>query len=140
MTREKVSEEREQRIREAFAHVPYASLLGIEIGAIERGEATLHMEVCEQLLQNRGVLHGGVTASLIDTASAFAILTLLDAGESTTTVDLTVHYLRPVTEGRITARARVLRAGRRMITVSVDVTDDAKALIATALTAYLRLA
>ncbi|HMF56436.1 MAG TPA: PaaI family thioesterase [Pyrinomonadaceae bacterium] len=139
MTGENVAQQRVEQIHEAFSSVPYARLLGIEIGAIEHGAATLHMKMRDELLQNRGVLHGGATASLIDTASAFAILTLLDEGESTTTVDLTVHYLRPVTEGRITARARVLRAGRRMITVSVEVTNDSEALIATALTAYLRL-
>ena len=106
---------------------------------MEEGVATLYMRARSELLQNRGVLHGGATASLIDSASAFAILTILEEGESTTTVDLTVHYLRPVTEGRVRARARVLRAGRRMITVSVEVTDERQALIATALTAYLRL-
>ncbi len=139
MTRQKISDERERRIREAFTLVPYARLLGIEIGEMEQGVATLYMSARPELLQNRGVLHGGATASLIDSASAFAILTILEEGQSTTTVDLTVHYLRTVTEGRVRARAHVLRAGRRMITVSVEVTDEGQALVATALTAYLRL-
>ena len=139
MTGEKISGERERLIREAMGRVPYARLLGIEVGSIELGAATLYMEAREELLQNRRVLHGGATASLIDSASAFAILSLLEPGENTTTVDLTVQYLRPVTEGRVTARAKVLRAGRRMITVSVEVTDASEKLVATALTAYLRL-
>ena len=93
----------------------------------------------DELKQNRGVVHGGATASLIDTASAFAILSVLEPDETTTTIDLTIHYLRPLTKGRVTAKAVVRRAGRRVVTVSVDVTDEDENLAATALTTYLRL-
>jgi uncharacterized protein (TIGR00369 family) len=128
-----------RRVREAFDHVPFAHLLGIELGEVERGAATLHLRVRDELKQNHGVVHGGVTASLIDTASAFAVLTLLEPDQGTTTVDLTIHYLRPLLTGRATARARVLRGGRRVLVVSVDVLDESEALIVTALTTYLRL-
>jgi 1,4-dihydroxy-2-naphthoyl-CoA hydrolase len=127
------------RIEEAFASVPFAHLIGIELGEFERGAATLRLTVRDSLRQNRGVVHGGVTASLIDTASAFAILTMLEPDQSTTTIDLTVHYLRPIWDGEATARARVLRAGRRLIVVTVDVVNEAGNLVATALTSYLRL-
>jgi acyl-CoA thioesterase len=128
-----------RRVQEAFEKVPYAHLLGIELGEFERGAATLYLTVRDDLRQNRGVVHGGATASLIDTASAFAILTLLEPNETTTTIDLTIHYLRPLTKGRATASATVRRAGRRVLTVSVDVLDEAQALVATAVTSYLRL-
>jgi acyl-CoA thioesterase len=139
MTENELSPEEIRRIHEAFERVPYAHLLGIEVGEIHRGAATLHLAVRDELRQNRGVVHGGATASLIDTASAFAILTLLEPGETTTTIDLTIHYLRPLTGGRATAHAAVRRAGRRVLTVSVDVTDESQNLAATALTSYLRL-
>lgn len=129
-----------RRLEAALASVPFARLLGLELGAIEPGAATLHLEVREELRQVRGLLHGGVTASLVDTATAFAIITLLAKGESTATVDLTIHYLRPVLSGRLTAEARVLRAGRRLLTVSASVTDEAGSLVATALTTYAKLA
>jgi uncharacterized protein (TIGR00369 family) len=129
-----------RRVREAFESVPFAHLIGLELGEFERGTATLHIRVRDSLKQNRGVVHGGVTASLIDTAAAFAILTLLEPDQSTTTVDLTIHYLRPLLKGKATASARVLRAGRRLIAVAVDVQDEAGNLVATALTSYLRLA
>lgn len=128
-----------ERIHEALGRVPFARLLGLELGAIERGAATLHLAVRDELKQNRGVVHGGVIASLIDTAAAFAAITLLESEESTTTIDLTIHYLRPLTTGRATARARVLRAGRRVLVISVEVLDETEALAATALTSYLRL-
>ena len=140
MTPDTLMAEERDRILEAFERVPYARLLGIEVGAIERGAATLHLAVRDELKQNHGVMHGGATASLIDTASAFAILTLLEPSQSTTTIDLTIHYLRPLTGGRATARATVRRAGRRVLTVSVDVFDNDQTLVATALTSYLRMA
>lgn len=85
-----------------------------------------------------GILHGGALASLMDSASAFAVLTLLKPGEQTVTVDLTLHFMRAVSEGRVEARGRVLRAGRRVFTVSIDATDTDGKSIATALTTYLK--
>jgi uncharacterized protein (TIGR00369 family) len=78
-------------------------------------------------------------ASLIDSAFAFAIIPILGEGERTVTVDLTIHYLRPLTNGTARASARVVRAGRRVITVSADLFDENDKLAATALSTYLRV-
>jgi uncharacterized protein (TIGR00369 family) len=139
MTGEALTPEREQRIREGFKNIPFAHLLSIEIGELRRGEAIMYLEVRDELRRNNGVAHGGVIASLVDTAAAFAILTLLEPDETTTTIDLTVHYLRPFIKGRATAHARVLRAGRRIIVISIEVLDEAKAILATALTSFIKL-
>ncbi len=135
----RLTEDERQRVEQAFANVPFAKLLGIEVVEIERGVAVLRLDVRDELRQNNGIIHGGVTASLIDTASAFAILTMLEPNQTTTTVDLTIHYLRPLVKGQAQAHARVLRAGRRVIVVAVDVLDEAETLAATALTTYIRL-
>jgi uncharacterized protein (TIGR00369 family) len=127
------------RAREAFASVPYAKLLGLELGEVSRGDVSIHLEVRDELKQNQGVVHGGAVASLIDTAAAFAVLTRLEIGERVTTTDLTIHYLRPTTAGRLTARARIVRGGRRLFVLSVDVTSDQEILVATAVTSYLKL-
>lgn len=140
MTDDALTPDEMRRIREAFESVPFAHLLGISLGEVKRGAATLHLEVRDELRQNNGVVHGGAVASLVDSAAAFAILTILEADQRSTTVDLTIHYLRPLTKGRVTAQARLLRAGRRIITVSVDVYDETEALTATALTSFIRLA
>jgi len=76
---------------------------------------------------------------LIDTASAFAVLTQIDINERITTTDLTIHYLRPITSGRMTATARVVRGGRRLFVLSVEVANDAGALVATAVTTYIKV-
>ena len=139
MSENELDEHRLRRIREAFALVPYAKLIGLELGKMKPGEANLYLEVRDQLRQNQGVVHGGAVASLIDTAAAFAVVTKLESGERVTTSDLTIHYLRPITAGRMTARARVVRGGRRLFVLSIDVTDDAAALVATAVTTYIKI-
>jgi len=126
------------RLREAFSKVHFARLLGLEFVAAERGAATFALEAREELTRMGGILHGGAIVSLLDTAAAFAAHTLLEPGAQTVTVDLTVHFLRPVSAGRIEARARVLRAGRRILVINAEVTDPTGVLIATATTTYVR--
>jgi uncharacterized protein (TIGR00369 family) len=119
--------------------VPFAKLLGIQLDSVEPGHAVLSMEVRPDLKQNHGVVHGGAIAALIDSAMALAIIPLLAENERTTTVDLTIHYLRPLTEGTARSSARVVRAGKRVITVSAELFDEHGKLAATALSTYLRL-
>ncbi len=128
-----------ERARNAFASVPYARFLGLELGDIADGQVSVHLEVRDELLQNQRVVHGGALASLIDTASAFAVLSQIDINERVTTTDLTIHYLRPVTSGRMNATARVVRGGRRLFVLSVDVTNDDGSLVATAVTTYIKV-
>jgi uncharacterized protein (TIGR00369 family) len=125
-------------MHKTLSRVPYAHLLGIELVSAERGAATLRLSVREELTRMEGLMHGGAIASLVDTASAFAVISTLQPLERTVTVDLTIHYLRPALRGQITARARVLRAGRRIVTLAVDVTDDSGELISTAITTYAK--
>lgn len=140
MSENELDQERLARIREAFASVPYAKLLGLELGEMKPGVAKLHLDMRDELKQNQGVAHGGVVASLIDTAAAFAVVTRLEPGERVTTTDLTIHYLRPIMSGRLTATARIVRGGRRLFVLSVEVTNEQQILLATAVTSYLKLA
>lgn len=125
-----------ERLREIFSQVPYARLLGLELVGAERGSAAFAMDVREDLKRMGGILHGGAVVSLLDTAAACAVHTILEPGDRTVTVDLTVHFLRPFGSGRLQARARVLRAGRRIAFLSVEATDPAGVLIATVTTTY----
>ena len=120
-------------------NVPFAKLLGIELESSEPGHAVLSMKIRHELKQNHGVAHGGSIAAVIDSAMAIAIMPLLNENERTTTVDLTIHYLRPLTEGTARASARVVRAGKRVITVSAELFDHQEKLAATAISTYLRL-
>jgi acyl-CoA thioesterase len=128
-----------RRLRAAANAVPFSRLLGIELVEVTSGSATLSLQVRDDLKQNHGVVHGGAIASLIDSAMAYAIIPLLTAKEKVTTVDLTISYLRPLTKGRATAKATVVRAGRRLFVVTAEVLDDDGKLAATALSTYIKL-
>ena len=119
--------------------VPFAKLLGIELESQEPGVAVLTMKLREDLMRNGSIAHGGAVAALIDSAMAFAIMPLLAENEHSMTVDLTIHYLRPVSEGSARATARVVRAGKRVITVSAELFDSNEKLAATAISTYLRV-
>src|SRR5947208_10154375 len=137
MSKEQMDPQKLERARSAFAAVPYAKFLGLQLGAVRQGEVSIHLDIRDELKQNQGVVHGGAIASLIDTASAFAVLTQIDLSERVTTTDLTIHYLRPATTGRMTAVARIIRGGRRLFVLSVEVHNDENAMIATAVTTYI---
>ena len=140
MTEETLDPDRLARARAAFASVPYAKFLGLELGEITASQVSVHLQVRDELLQNQGVVHGGALASLIDTASAFAVLTQIEPHERVTTTDLTIHYLRPVTSGRMTANARVVRGGKRLFVLAVEVVNEREILVATAVTTYIKIA
>lgn len=126
------------RVQAAFGSVAYAKFLRLEMCEIEGGRMAVCLDVRDELKQNHGVVHGGAIASLIDTASAFAILALIEENEKVTTTDLTIQYLHPVTSGRMIAQAKIVRAGRRRFVVSVDVENDGT-LVATAITGYAKI-
>lgn len=128
-----------RRIHKAITKVPFARFLGLELEEVARGTATLALQVRKELMQNQGVVHGGAIASLIDTATAFAIISLLAPREKVTTVDLSISYLRPAVGGPLRAIATVVRAGRRLFVVSAEVFDKQGKLIATALTTYIKI-
>lgn len=123
----------------ALHNLPFAKLIGMRLVDLEPDHATIAVEMRDDLRQPSGVLHGGVTATLIDTTMAFAVRTRLGLHEATATIDLTVHYLRPHTEGTLKCRAKIVRAGKRIFTVSADVENDAGKLIATGLSTYTRV-
>ncbi|HEX8189203.1 MAG TPA: PaaI family thioesterase [Pyrinomonadaceae bacterium] len=136
-TPRELSAEELARLRETFARVPYVGLLGFEFVRAERGAATFALDVREELTRMGGILHGGAVVSLLDTAAAFAVHTVIEPDARTVTVDLTVHFLRPASGGRIEARARVLRRGGRVCILSVEARDAAAEIIATSTMTYL---
>lgn len=138
MSKTDTEDSRLERARNAFDKVAYAKFLGLELCELKSGDVTVCLDVRDEVKQNHGVVHGGAIASLIDTASAFVILTAIDENERVTTTDLTIHYLRPVTLGRMLARARIVRGGRRRFVVNVEVENDG-GLAATAVTGYVKI-
>jgi uncharacterized protein (TIGR00369 family) len=123
----------------ALHNLPFAKLIGMRLERLDLDEAVISIDMRDDLTQPSGVLHGGVTATLIDTAMAFAVRTRLDPAAATATIDLTVHYLRPHLSGTAICTARIVRAGKRVFTVSADVENEEGKLIATGLSTYTKL-
>src|SRR4051794_10267659 len=124
---------------DALHSLPFAKLIGMRLVDLQPDEAKISIEIRDDLRQPSGVMHGGVTATLIDTAMAFAVRTRLPIHEATATIDLTVHYVRPHAEGHAVCTAKVVRAGKRIFTVSADVHNQEGKLIATGLSTYTRV-
>ncbi|MDQ4123122.1 MAG: PaaI family thioesterase [Acidobacteriota bacterium] len=139
MSEIKITDEHKQLARQILSQNPFVEMLGIELVDLEMGEAVCRLEIEEKHERRGGFVHGGVTASLIDTVTALALATHLQPGENSVTVDLTVHFLQPIYRGAVTARAKVLRAGKRIVTLSAEVYDPKGELAATALTTYSKI-
>lgn len=137
--RVEITEAQKERAAHILHNLPFSKMLGMRLVDLRPGEAAIEIEMHDNLRQPAGLLHGGVTASLIDTAMAYAVISTLGEGQRTSTVDLTVHYLRPHTDGKFTCIAKVVRAGKRLLTVSADVLNEEKKLIATAISTYTRV-
>ena len=110
---------------------PFFNLIGLEILEIEPRRSTVRVAWRPDLAGPGGLLHGGITAALIDTGTAYALLLCdelrdtLRAGGSPITIDLRIKYLRPVSAGSITCTSRVIRMGRQIIHMEAVVTNDA---------------
>jgi uncharacterized protein (TIGR00369 family) len=137
--RTEISPEHRAFAENALHELPFAQLIGMRLVDLKPDEAAIAIEMRDDLRQPSGVLHGGVTATLIDTAMAFAVRTRLALTEATATIDLTVHYLRPHLTGTFTCTAKIVRAGKRIFTVSADVHNEEGKLIATGLSTYARV-
>ncbi len=123
----------------ALKSLPFSKLIGMELVDLQPNTAVIKIEMRDDLRQPSGVLHGGVTATLIDTTMAFAVRTRLELTAATATVDLTIHYLRPHLNGTFTCTAKIVRAGKRIFTVSADVVNAEGKHIATAVATYTRV-
>ena len=86
-------------------------MLGFVLKVIEPGRAVFEMEADERHHNPMGTLHGGVYCDLADAAMGYAYAATLGEGETFTTVELKINFLRAVRQGRLTAEARVVKAG-----------------------------
>lgn len=118
---------------------PIGRLLGFALKAIEPGRAVFEMEVDERLHNPMGTLHGGVYCDLADAAMGFAYAATLGEGESFTTVELKINFLRAVRKGKLIAEAKVVKAGSTLGYVECEVTDEAGKLVAKAASTCIKL-
>jgi uncharacterized protein (TIGR00369 family) len=119
---------------------PVARTLGLTLMAAEPGRSVFTLEVDPERHANpMGTLHGGVLCDLADLAMGVVYAATLQEGESFTTVELSMNFLRPVWRGKLTATGRLVQAGRSVGLVECDVTDERGRLVARAKSTVMTL-
>ena len=111
---------------------PIMSTLGITGMEVERGRVAFGLEPAEWHYNPIGTVHGGVLATLLDSATGCAVHSTLPAGTGYTSLDLSVRFLRPVSvsSGTLRCTGEVLNAGRRTALAEARLTDAAGKLLA----------
>lgn len=104
----------EARVRESFARQTFMATLGATLTRVAPGEVTITLPVREALAQQHGSVHAGAIASVLDSASGYAALTLMPAGSGVVSVEFKLNLLEPAVGERVEARARVVRSGRTL--------------------------
>ena len=124
-----LSEEQLEHLARYFnEEVTFSKHIGAKVGEVEPGKSVIYIDV-EDIHQNgAGTLHGGVYASLIDTAMGLSVLALV--GVRTATIQMNVHFLGAVGEGRITCESEVVHRTRRTATAEAKVRDAEGNLVA----------
>jgi len=103
--------------------MPFAGELGISLDSAEAGEVRGRLSWAPERCTAGGVMHGGALMALADSLGGICAFLNLPSGAQTTTVTSTTSFMRGVREGEVTAVARPLHAGRRVIVVQTDLHD-----------------
>ena len=106
------------------AKPPIAELIGFSVDEIGAGRAVGSLQAGPQHANPMGTLHGGVLCDLADAAMGMAFASTLAPDESFTTIELGIHFFRPVWRARLRAEARVVNRGRNVSYVECEVTDQ----------------
>ncbi len=101
---------------------PVARLVGFELVKVETRSAVFRLEARRDKHANpMGTLHGGILCDIADAAMGFACASMLEEGESFTTLELKINFLRPVKEARLEARGHVVHAGKTLVYLECEV-------------------
>jgi uncharacterized protein (TIGR00369 family) len=111
---------------------PIAATLGMTLEEVEHGRVVFALEPGEEHYNPIGSVHGGVYATLLDSAAGCAVQSVLPQGMGYTSLDLSVKFLRPVTvdTGKVRAVGTVLNSGRRTALAQAELFDSRDRLLA----------
>lgn len=118
---------------------PVGELVGFRIASLEHGQAVFELEAGPQHANPMGTLHGGILCDIADAAMGTAYATTLGEGESFTTLELKINFLRPFWSGKLVATGRVVKAGRTVGLAECDVIDVEGRLVARAMSTCMTL-
>ena len=116
---------------------PFAKLLDMRVPDPDDGSSTVTMPINPSHLQQAGRVQGGIVAALADYAFFRAIKPLLKTGEATTTIEMKINFIAAAEQGELTATAKIISPGRRLIVGEMEVKDQDGKLIAQGLGTYM---
>ena len=111
----------ERMARGEVPQAPVARLIGFELTSIRHGESVIELEASDSHANPMGTLHGGILCDIADAAMGIAFASTLDDGESFTTLELKINFLRPAVNGTLMARAQVVHAGLTQATCQCNI-------------------
>jgi uncharacterized protein (TIGR00369 family) len=118
---------------------PVASLIGFVLTAVEPGRAVIELSADARHANPMGTVHGGILCDVADAAMGMAYASSLDEGETFTTLELKINFLKPVWTGKLVATGRVVKGGRTVGLVECDVVDEKDRLVARATSTCMTL-
>jgi uncharacterized protein (TIGR00369 family) len=120
----------QQLARGEVAPPPIGQLLGFEVTSVESGRVVVELAADERFANPMGTLHGGVLCDIADAAMGMAYASRLADGESFTTLELKINFLKPVWRARLRAVGTVIKMGRTIGLVECEIFDETPTLIA----------
>src|SRR5206468_2834935 len=126
-------------IRGEIPPAPIAETIGMRVAEVRPDFAVFEMEAGRRHANPMGTLHGGVLCDLADGAMGVAWASGLGEGESFTTLELKINFLKPVWNASLRAEARVVKRGKSVGLVECDVRDEKGELVARATSTVLTL-
>jgi uncharacterized protein (TIGR00369 family) len=118
---------------------PISKLIGFVIRSISEGEAVIDFTAGPQHANPMGTLHGGILCDIADAAMGMAFASALDEGDSFTTLELKINYLKPVWNANLTATATIVKNGKSVGLAQCDIVDGKGSLVARATSTCLTL-
>ena len=119
---------------------PVAGLIGFTVIAAEPGRVTCRMDTrVDRHANPMGTVHGGILCDIADAAMGLSHATLLQDGESFTTLELKMNFLRPIWNSTLTAVGEVVKAGATVSLVECTITDERDRMVARASSTCLTL-
>ncbi len=114
----------EQIFKERANFSPYYQLLGMELVELGKGRSLFHLPVEKKLHNVRGIVHGGVLASIADAAIGVSLATLVDhSREAFITVELKVNFMSAVSDGELWAEGKIIKRGKTIAVGEAEVRD-----------------
>jgi len=107
-----------------------ARLIGFHCTEVDHGRAVFEMEAGPQHANPMGTLHGGILCDLADAAMGIAFASTLEEGQTFTTLELKINFMKPIWRAKLRAEGRVVKQGRTVGLVECDVFDEGGSLVA----------